>query len=426
MRPNLITKNIAQLGWILVFCFLNDRASAQQEQGASEIPAKDETPSWARPATDPALEQADDFSLAEESEQLRVESSTGVRRFHEVLDDLLMEFGYDIEQGQLGSLKSLSIRQVSLNENLPRSYENYLELLVSERIRENSQVKLIACLSCKTRSSTLVDGKLVITSPKTNVQRLNSAAEQLGVQHFMDVTLVYHSTHMVLAFQIFAANSKELVWARAYNSETIRSKFQKLAVDYNQVAKARKSEEYEPEYKFLLGFVAAGIPNIAGTSEDSSMLGLQMRAMERFDRRKHEFGLMLNFLLTSSSLKPQPSAEASAEPSAEETAEPVEAVKTIKPYKSALSLFAIYSYNFLGLVESYNEIRHGLHAGLGPLLASAYFAPMGRVGWDVYFGRRWVVTTGIMYVGASSTVVGSDIVKTKGGLGGDLVVSFNF
>ena len=162
MRPTFTSKDISQIGLIMAFGLMSYQGMAQQDQSDSEKTVKDNAPSWARPATDPALDQEDDYSLAEESEQLRVESSTGVRRFHEVLDDLLVEFGYDIEQGQLGSLKSLSIRQVSLNENLPRSYENYLELLVSERIRENSQVKLIACLSCKTRSSTLVDGKLVL------------------------------------------------------------------------------------------------------------------------------------------------------------------------------------------------------------------------------------------------------------------------
>src|SRR5690606_570799 len=108
---------------------------------------------------------------------------------------------------------------------------------------------LISCLVCKTRSSSMVDGKLYITSPRTNISRLNSAADQLGIQHFMDITLVYHSTHMVLAFQIFDVRSKELIWTRTYNSETMRSRFQNMAVDYSQVAKSRKSDEYVPEYK---------------------------------------------------------------------------------------------------------------------------------------------------------------------------------
>ena len=48
-----------------------------------------------------------------------------------------------------------------------------------------------------------------------------------GVTHvfFMDAVLVYHTTHMVLAVDVFNAQTKELVWARTYNSETVKSRY---------------------------------------------------------------------------------------------------------------------------------------------------------------------------------------------------------
>ena len=82
--------------------------------------------------------------------------NTEVRQFHEVLNDLLSEFAYDVKQGQVNGLKNLSVRRVDISDTLPKTYEQYVELLVSERIRENSKVKLINCVPCKTKSSTMV------------------------------------------------------------------------------------------------------------------------------------------------------------------------------------------------------------------------------------------------------------------------------
>jgi hypothetical protein len=81
-------------------------------------------------------------------------SNSEVRQFHDVLNDLLSEFTYDVKQGQVNGLKNLSIRRVDISDTLPRTYEQYVELLVSERLRENSKVKLLNCVPCKSKSST--------------------------------------------------------------------------------------------------------------------------------------------------------------------------------------------------------------------------------------------------------------------------------
>ena len=70
-------------------------------------------------------------------------SNKDVRQFHEVLNDLLSEFAYDVKQGQINGLKNVAIRRVDISDTLPRTYEQYVELLVTERVRENSKVKLI-------------------------------------------------------------------------------------------------------------------------------------------------------------------------------------------------------------------------------------------------------------------------------------------
>src|SRR4051812_46651038 len=155
--------------------------------------------------TDKPKGPKDNPKQAAEAEKMRISSSTHVRRFHEVLDELLAEFGYDVKMGQIKGLSNVSVRKIRVSKAIPKTYEDYIETLLQERIRENSQVRLIACVPCKTRTSSLVDGKLMITSPATNMARPESAAAQLGIENFMDAVLVYHTTHMVLAVSVFNA-----------------------------------------------------------------------------------------------------------------------------------------------------------------------------------------------------------------------------
>lgn len=351
-----------------------------------------------------------------------------VRRFHEVLDELLAEFGYDVKLGQIKGLKNLAIRKVEVSAAIPTSYRTYMEYLISERIRENSSIRLIHCVPCMSKTSRMIAGKIVITSPSTNLAELRGAAETLGIENFMDVVLVYHSTHMVLALQIFKPDSSELVWSRTYNSETIRSRYQKLAIDYSQVAKSRPGEDYQPEYRLLVGVGGATIPNVGGSSRDESMLSLQFRSTEKFDNRHSEFGMQLGAYLTLASvITDYPSLENSRTvtpetPAAtESTAEPQPA-----PFSFAMTILGLYSHNFLGSVESYNEVRQGLHFGLGGLLTTGFLAPVSKIGWDMYFGRRFTFSISGVYITASQIVLDNVEVKTRGGLGGEGVLSLNF
>lgn len=349
-------------------------------------------------------------------------SNKQVRQFHEVLNDLLTEFSYDVKQGQINGMKNIAIRKVSVSDALPSTYEQYVELLVTERIRENARVRMINCIPCKTKSSTLVDGKLMISSPTTSVQRMDEAAQQLNIENFMDVILVYHTTHMVLAFSVFNTTTKEEVWSRTYNSETLRSRYQKLAVDMSQIEKSRTSTEYTPEYKILVGIGGSRLPNVAGEERDKSFIGVHVRAAEKFDNRHVDFGVLTSLWVnTSSFLKAYPSegtTDESATTSYDGEARPV-------AYKYVLGLHALYARNFIGDVESYDRLRHGAHVGLGAIISTGYLAPSLRAGWDMYFGRRWVLTFEGQYITDSTILVGSKYQKAKGGAGGDLTLSLN-
>ncbi|MBP6218898.1 MAG: hypothetical protein KA436_09955 [Oligoflexales bacterium] len=357
-------------------------------------------------------------------------SSKTVRKFHEVLDELLAEFAYDVKLGQITGLKNLAIRKVEVSDALPDTYKDYVKLLLSERIKENSQVRLIHCIPCSVRTSKLIEGKLVITSPSTNVGELKAAADRLGIENFMDAVLIYHSTHMVLAVQVFKVDTNELVWARSYNSETVKSRYQSLAVDYSQIAKARLGEDYVPDYRWLVGFGAGSVPNVAGTVVDSSMIDFQFRGTERFNNRRTEFGLMMSvYMSLSSFLKEYPQAADSEPIQSIETTDPsvdtAAAGTKLQPFKLAVGLYGIYAHNFLGSVESYSNVRQGLHLGFGVLLAPSYLAGVARVGWDMYFGRRFSFSFSGLFVGQSNILVDQLFVQAPGGAGLDAVLSFN-
>lgn len=385
-----------------------------------------------------APEYATDEDFDQESEvderlsELREGSATTVRRFHEVLDELLAEFSYDVKSGQLRGLKNLAIRKVSVSDAIPNTYQSYTKLLVSERIRENSRVRMINCMPCSSRTSRLIKGKIVITSPTTNLGELRTASDNLGIDNFMDIILVYHSTHMVLAMQIFKPDTHEMIWTRTYNSETIKSRYQKLAVDYSQVAKSRPGEDYEPEYRVLLGFGGAGIPNIAGTNRDSSMVNLQVRSTEKFDNRRSEFGMTANIYLTLSSILTEyPTAEGSTEGNEqwaqdEASEQDFETSVQPEPFTAAIGLYGIYARNFVGSIESYDEIRHGLHFALGTLLTVGYLGPTVKIGWDVYFGRRFALGFTANYIAPSQVLIQGNPIATNGGAGGEVVLSFNY
>ncbi len=375
--------------------------------------------------SDQKEERKKDRELIEHAEEIQEASSRSVRKFHEVLESLLTEFSYDVQSGQLKNINNLSLRKVEVSNALPKTYKKYVKLLVSEKIRENSDIKLINCIPCESKTSKIVQGNLVITSPASNLTALKEAAHQLSINYFMDVVFIYHSTHMIFAVQVFDVSSNELVWSRAYNSETIRSRYQKLAIDYNQVMESRKSDTYTPQYHLMIGLGGGSLPNIGGTSEDSRMLALETRSTEKFDNRNFEFGLLFTiYARLNSFVGVYPTTGTASSSATKSTTSPkIEPV----PFDYAGSIHALFARNFLGEVESYDRIRVGLNCSLGAFITSGFFTGQTRFGLDLYFGRRFVVNIAGSYLLPMAIKFQSTTeTQTKGGFGGQSVISFNF
>ena len=348
------------------------------------------------------------------------EPKSKVRKFEEVLEEVMTEFGFDVKSGQIKGLKNISIRRVQVSDTLPRSYENYIEMLLTERIRENSKTKLINCVQCKVKSSTIAEGKIIINSPSTSIARMDQAAAELGIENFMDVMLMYQTTQIILTVNIFDAASKEMLWAKTYNSETLKTRYQKLAIDYKQIEKSRQSDTYEPEYRILAGVGYGSVKNVNATSEEQKMLVGTFRVGEKFNNRRDEFGLITNLWFSSRYLTSEyPSSSATAKTTTTEDTGP-------KPFKQAVGVFAYYAHNFLGAVENYDQLRQGLNLGLGAMFATGYFSPSVKAGWDMYFGRRFLVTPSLLYNSATKILINNELRNADGGLGYDLSLSINF
>lgn len=368
----------------------------------------------------------DDPKVARDLEKERVASSQTVRDFSDVLQSLITEFAYDLKMGQI-PLTSLSIRRVEVSESIPSSYAEYIELLVAEQIHANTNITLINCLPCHSKATRLLSGKLVVTSPNSNLGELKTAAEQLGIAHFMDVMLIYNTTHMILAFQIFKADTKETIWAKSYNSEQVRSRYQGLAIDYSQVKKSRSSDEYVPEYRALIGFGAGTMPNLSHDPTDNRMLTFSIRGVERFDNRHSDFGLQANVhLRTNAFLTQYPTENTITGATATTTTTTSSTTPIPKPFTFALGIFGLYAHNFLGSVESYNEVRQGIAIGAGGLMTPGYLAASTLLGWDIFFGRRFAVTISGVYVSKSQLVLATENMTTPSGIGYLLVMSVNF
>ena len=344
-----------------------------------------------------------------------------VRKFEEVLEEVITEFGFDVKAGQIKGLKNLAIRRAQVSDTLPRSYENYIEMLVTEKIRENSKTKLINCIQCKVKSSTIVENKIVINSPSTSVARMDQAANELGIENFMDIMLMYQSTQIIMTVNVFDSTSKEMLWAKTYNSETLRTRYQKLAIDYQQIEKSRNSDVYEPDYRLLIGIGYGSLVNVNATSEDQKMLVATLRIGEKFNNRKDEFGICANFWNSTRSLLQQyPSAGTNTNQTASAN------VLGPQPFKQAFSLFPYYAHNFLGAVENYDQIRQGINFGVGALFATGYFSPSARLGWDLYFGRRFLLTPSLIYNTDTKILINNELKNADGGLGYDLSLAINF
>ena len=366
---------------------------------------------------DPNRDSLDDVALDEQRMEIEAHNNqnrASEENFSLVLRELLEAFSKDLRKKQVDGLKNVSIRKVSVNSTIPKSYEEYLEFLVAEQIRENANVRIISCISCKSKNTKIIENQLYISTPSADVANIKRTADELGIEYFVDVMLLYQKSHMILGFQIFNTSTQELVWSRVYNSETLHSRFQAMAVDYKQIVHKdmEDSDEYIPTFRIAFGAGAGSYRDPSTSSANEGMMSLQLRGTEKFNNRLNEFGLLLTGNVSIPTIMQGDSENVSTE-------------NGVDKLKYTVGLFAIYAHNFLKPVEFYDRIRWGINIALGGHFSNNYLAPAIRTGIDVFFGKSFFITPAAFYIGRASVIVDNDVTEVDGGFGGELIVSYN-
>lgn len=320
------------------------------------------------------------------SPQVNPEDKT--RNFYQVLEDVLADFEYDLKNGRVKGLRNMSIRNIAVSENIPPSFKNHIELLVSERILKTTQTQLIQCLPCKSKQAKLVGEDLVISTPDTNPAELSRIARRTGIEHFMDVSFAYQPTGMILSFFVTDPENNNVVWSRSYNSETSRAAAFRRGVDYSQIEQARDASNYAPGIQVRAIVYYLFEKNVSGTD---GTLGLGFRMVERYDNRKKEVGFEMNYLIQSDTL-----AGASA------TADDPSLYSGFN-----MTLLFVHSWNFFGVEENFNRVRGNFFVGIGGTYASGFLGALIRTGYEWRLGKHWALSANLGYRPKATYFVGS-------------------
>ncbi|OFZ81711.1 MAG: hypothetical protein A2583_12290 [Bdellovibrionales bacterium RIFOXYD1_FULL_53_11] len=332
-----------------------------------------------------------------------VQSADGkvaMRNFYEVLDDVLSDFEYDLKNGQVQGLKDIAIRNVALSENIPPSFKAHLELQITEKIMKNTKARVIQCLACRAKKTSLSGDNVIITSPETNPMELSRIAKISSIQHFMDVAFSYQPSGMILSMYIVEPEGGGVIWSRSYNSEVSRASAFRRGVDYAQIDETRKMNEYVPAVQYRLAIYYLFEPDIGGMAGN---LGVGFRMVERYDNRHKEVGFELDYLKNSSSLVSSGSS------------------KVIFTGFNITMLF-VHSWNFIPHEENFNLIRGNLLLGIGGTYASGYIGGLIRASYEWRLAKHWTFSTVLGYrppstefISSSST--GSSITGVEAGIG---------
>ena len=314
------------------------------------------------------------------------------RNFYEVLEDLLGDYEYDLKNGQVSGLRDLAIRNVALSENIPPSFKNHLELVVTEKTLANTKTRVVQCLACKAKKTTVNGDQMVITSPETNPIELARIAKLSGIAHFMDLAFSYQPSGMVLSMYITEPETGVVVWSKSYNSETTRAAAYRRGVDFSQLDEARKQSEYQPMIQYRATAYYLFERDITGVT---GCLGAGFRMVERYDNRKKEVGFEMNYLKDASSLAGAKSATGL--------------------YSGLnLTLLFVHTWNLISTEENYNHVRGNIFLGVGGTYASGFLGGLVRTGYEWRLAKHWAVSADLGFRPTSTAILTSSTAAISG------------
>ena len=354
-------------------------------------------------------------------------SSEEPRKFNDVLGDLLDEYAYDLKTTVNLGIQLLSIRKITLTENIPKSYESYLESLLVEKTRKNSTYKIIQCTKCKVKKTTVSKGRLTVTIPINDPIELDAMAKQLGINAWIDAGLIFQETAIILAINIFDSQTKELLWTKVYNSEDLLKKRAQTKSDdpANPATPGGPTPEVVKKGNFG-GTLGVGYYLVPNVKTISGMLGLNLRVYEKFQEQKSNIGAQLTLVADPALLiKDYGGIEGDPSQSAEFKTE--KGTEKLKPYRIAVSVQTVYGFNFKETAESLDDIRYGITIGVGFLASSGYLTFLGALGGNLKLGKHFIMDASVMYGAPTTlTIKKTYTFRTKGGAGASATFGYLF
>lgn len=349
-------------------------------------------------------------------------SAQQVKTFNEVLQDLVNEFAFDLRAKALNSLRTVSVRRVALGEGIPRTYESFVETQISDAFRKHSGTKVLQCMNCRVRRTVVENGRLVMTTPINNPQELDAIANQLGVEAWIDVTLIYQETNMILSFHVFDSKTKELLWTKLYNTENIyKQKMEQREAENSQQLAAENAKKSKYNMSTTLGWQL--VPNV---KQSANMIGFNFRFSERFNLGRDEVGTRLSAIVAPSVIiSDYP--EISGDPAA--SAEVVDGTskEVILPFSRALGLFAIYGHLFQDDLPKSDRPVWGMEFGAGTIVSRGYACFAFRAGTTLRLGQRFLLDGGVAYsLPTTISIRNRYKYTTPGGIGADVAFGLQF
>ncbi|MBM3382574.1 MAG: hypothetical protein FJY29_09065 [Betaproteobacteria bacterium] len=345
-----------------------------------------------------------------------------IKSFNEVLQDLVNEFAFDLRAKALNSLRTVAVRRVALGEGIPRSYESYLETQISDAFRKHSGTKVLQCTNCRIRRTVVENGRLVMTTPINNPQELDAIASQLGVEAWVDVSLLYQETSMVLGFHVFDAKSKELVWTKLYNTENIyKQKMEQKEAELAQKQSVEKEKISDYVLNTTLGWQL--VPNV---KDSASMLSATVRFAERFSSARHEVGTRFGFLVAPSSVLSDYPGIAGDPASSAEIVDGT-SKEVILPFTKGFALSAFYSRIVSPDPLKTDGVVWGWELGAGTIVSTGYACFSVRTGAHMRMGKRFVLDVGGAYsLPTTISIRNKYKYTTPGGIGADVGFGVQF
>ena len=305
-----------------------------------------------------------------------------VRNFYDVLGDLLSDFEYDLKNGSVTGIKDVAIRNIATSENIPPSFKNHIELVVTEKILGTTKTRVVQCLPCRARKAVLNKDQLLVTSAEVNPNELARIAKTQGIENFMDLAFSYQASGMVLSMTTSDAATGSVVWSRSYNSEGSRASAYRRGVDFSQMDASVKQNEYVPTLQYRGTVYYLNEPDLG---ERSSALAMGFRLVERYDNRKKEVGFEMNYLMDVRSLT-----GTKITPTARDNGTRI--------YSSFnLTLLFVHAWNLIGPEENFNQVRGSIFTAVGGTYATGYLSGVFRGGYEWRLAKHWAVNATLGY-----------------------------